>query len=515
MIKVNGGFMKFSKQTNKWILSTALVMALGSQYYYSVSSNSFGSVEMSSTALLELNAKIKDIDSNNMFLDAAQKAELKKSLYTEYTPKILAEEREAERVKKALAQQQTQPQVKVAADKTSPSLLELQAKLKEVDSNKSYDPTQKAERSKALIADYSAKILAEQKAKTEAVVTSTGCTSGDCDKKFTATEVEDIIKALLKKEATIAKDDAAAKEALAKAEALKNETPAERRIRLREEREDARAEAKRKKDEIAEAKAEKIRVAKEIRNDEFTDKAEEMAEKCGEDLNCKVSGMASLLNRYTGRNRQIDMITVSKAYNLYIDKDLKAGLRGDDGDEGKANALQAIKSLASEIPSAYKGLKTRTIDAVKTAEQDHAKAVNTQFRMAEQFAKLNKPTESLAARQQGFAEEAVFRADAYMYSRGLQDSLQSVRDTTTLEYFKTNYIPEMNRLLANLYNTTGVTGNSTVASDVLTSPTTGRAGRNSRTNTVQTTSSGSLNGVNFGTPTTNRVINRTGTAIKN
>ncbi len=39
-----------SKQTNKWILSTALIAALGSQYYFSASSQAVHTIEMSSTA---------------------------------------------------------------------------------------------------------------------------------------------------------------------------------------------------------------------------------------------------------------------------------------------------------------------------------------------------------------------------------------------------------------------------------------------------------------------------------
>ncbi len=60
----------FSKQTNKWILSTALVAALGSQYYFSISSSIVGSIDMSSTAAPSIETKGKVI----IITSAAEKA---------------------------------------------------------------------------------------------------------------------------------------------------------------------------------------------------------------------------------------------------------------------------------------------------------------------------------------------------------------------------------------------------------------------------------------------------------
>lgn len=51
----------FSKQANKWILSTALIAALGSQYYFSISSSIVGSMDMSSTAVPSIETKGKVI----------------------------------------------------------------------------------------------------------------------------------------------------------------------------------------------------------------------------------------------------------------------------------------------------------------------------------------------------------------------------------------------------------------------------------------------------------------------
>ena len=465
MINLNGGDMKtFTKQTNKWLLSTLLVAALGSQYYFSVSSNSIGNFEMSSevpTAADELATRLKTLDA---------------------TPELTAA-----------------------------------------------DLPQLEKRRKEIIAEFEPKIAAEKKAATEAKTVGMHC--ADCGVGgITVTGSEKAIAAVAARLSTKKSDPiVAATPALAVTitpatvtakEEVKFETARERREREKEERDEAKAEVKRKKDDIKEAKADKLKDEKETRNEEFAEKAEEIAEKCLDNLSCKVNRLTTLMNRYTGK-KKIDMFVVNKAYNQYIDKDLKAGLRGEDGSEGKAAALEAIAALTGALTGEYKSLKTRTVDSAKAAQTSAALAVNGLYKQADLYLKQNKPIEAKLSHDKGVKDEATFRQDAEVIYQSMYHGLDSSKDQTTLDYVRNHYVPDVAKLLTQLSNTT-----ATIGQTVNSSTTTVGSGRIARGGNVgsATTVNGSTiinsgntigNGnVQFGTTSPSRAVNRTGLNLK-
>ncbi len=440
----------FPKQKNKWLLSTLLVAALGSQYYFSVSSKSMGSVEMSSVAE-ELALKLEQL---------------------KHTPDIKAPEFEKRR-KEIIAEYES----KFVAEKT------------------------KLETAEAL------KITAKTEAKTVQILCA-DCGEGGVTVTGSEKAIADIAAQLGKKKtetvATVAKVEVVAKED-------KFETAKERREREKEERDDAKAEVKRKKEIAKDEKNDKLLEDKITRNEEFVEKAEEIAEKCQDNLSCKVNRITSLLGRYTGK-KKIDMFVVTKAYNQYIDKDLKAGLRGEDGSEGKTGALEALAALTGSIPAEYKSLKTRSVDSAKAAQTSQALAVNGLFKQADLYTKQNKLNEALLSRDQGLKAEAVFRQDAEVIYQSMYTGLNSTKDLTTMDYVRNNYVPDVTKLLNQLTNTTASIGQT-----VNTSSTSTRVGRGGSTIVNGTTiqnSNDSLSTVQFSPATPNRAVNRTGINLK-
>ena len=67
MVCINGGIMK-QLFTQKWVLSSLLIAALGSQYYFSVSSKNIGAIDMASEQLapqiLDINNVLQKLKEN-------------------------------------------------------------------------------------------------------------------------------------------------------------------------------------------------------------------------------------------------------------------------------------------------------------------------------------------------------------------------------------------------------------------------------------------------------------------
>ncbi len=455
----------FSKQTNKWLLSTLLIAALGSQYYFSVSSKSLGSTEMSSTASEEKLARLKlELDSNH---EASPEVKVKriKELDAEFAPKIAAEK---------LAGQSLGPQKieQLAAAKTEKIVLE------------------------PVVAK------SETEGKTVQIFCADCGTSG-----ISVTGSEDAIKAIAVRLST--KKEEKIEPAVAKVEVKEEvviETAAEKRERLKQEKEDKKQAIKDKKEEIKQAKLDKINEAKSERNDLFAEKAEEMADKCKDDLDCKVKGLSSLMTTYSG-NRKVDLFVVTKAYNQYIDKDLKAGLSAAPGTEAHVAALEAIYPMMA-IPSEYKSLKTRTIEYTKAGQNVTANSINEAYKRATVLGEQKKSIESYNVRDQAIQAEQLFKSDYDYIKSNIYEGLSSSKDQTTMAYVTSNYLTDINKIVTRLSNAAGIT-------DTVTTVTAGgRAGRTGNGtilngNPVQSNAD-ILSGVKFGTATTNRVGTRQG-----
>lgn len=329
------------------------------------------------------------------------------------------------------------------------------------------------------------------------------------------------------RDARIAKE----KEAQIIADCKYKDTSAERarcqreaRADARKEEKEAKEEAKRlakeekdaKKKEIADAKAEKLKDAKEKRNDSFEIEVEKIANNCkNEDFGCFSNEFTALLSQFTG-DKGIDSSVINKAYTKYLDKDLKAALRGSP--EARQQALAVIESITGDLPKEHRIVKEKTIDALKAATISRGVEVNDKFRsadqmykMAEQLAKSGRAAESLqyfeeAARLRDYEApkaKAEFLADANIYGQTVVRNLEKSSDATTLSYFNTNFMPDVKKIMANLQNVSGIdlsTLGSSTSRTINPIGTTGsRGGRISSVSNGVAQSGNITNGVDFGT----------------
>lgn len=503
----------FSKTANKWILSTMMIAALGSQYYYSVSSNNYGSFELSSTAAEELSIKLKELEAKKD-LPTEAKAKEKAKLIAEYSPKIEAENKP----KPATAAQAPAAAVQVAATPAvATPAKQIELTVKPAAAAKPAEAAKPVAAQAKPIEVKAPTPTAEVAPKTEGQTTEVSyiidCDSCNGDKKFVLSKVNletaNKLAALLNP----VKKPAEVKTAEPKKEETVAETDKERRERLKEEKEEKKRAAKEKKEEAKQAKADKLREEKEARTEAFTEKVEEIAERCENDLTCKVDRLSFLMQSYSG-SKKIDSSAVTKAYNTLIDKDLKAGLRAENGSESKLAALDALEQLmGSELPSEYRSIKTRAVDSAKYAQVNQATNINELYRQADVYKSQNKTTEEVQTRGLAIQADRVFRQEAGQIYRTMYEGLSSVSDNATMDYVRSNYLPSMNEILNRLTNPSGISTTTSTS----TGSRAGRTGNSTNVNisngTTAIGSGNSLQNVNFGTPSTNRSVNRTGVAI--
>lgn len=530
----------FSKTANKWVLSTLMIAALGSQYYFSVSSNSVGQFELSSTAGEELSIQLKQLEATPN-LKPEEKAAKKKELLIKYSTLIKAENEPSKAPVAKVAPAKAEAPAKAAGapataakdEKVSPTT----AATGESDPTFVGPPTP-ADLKKSQSATITAKVdntktaaavsapVAEatpKKSETEARTIKVHCEG--CDEGL-MTQIRKAIEQVVQPAEKLAKEAkpasqpvAAAPEAkpaapvVAKADEHADETPLERSRRLREEKREA-------KEEKRLAKEEAEREKKEERNDIFTDKASEIAERCNDDLGCKMSRFTSLMRSYTGR-KKVDQFAVTKAYNELIAGDSKGALTGAEGSASKMAALEAISTMMSSVPSEYKFLKKNSIDSVKYGQIAQASSVESLYKQADQFKAQRRTTEELQTRDQAMRADQAFRQDANSVYSTLRDSLGSVNDTATWNYVTTSYVPDLQSAINRFSSITGfnVNGTSSVSSSLNGSSSSGRGGRNGNATNINNGAavvdgSNNLNGVNFGTPSSNRSVNRTGVNFK-
>jgi hypothetical protein len=404
----------------KWILSTLLVAALGSQYYFSISSKNLGAFDLASEA--------------------------------------------------------PNPQIQALVDVT--------AALQRAPAPSAVAVTSSADASRAAAPASADATPAAAPAATQGATQTAACS--DCV-LLTKAEAERIRQILIE---VTGKPNPSAEVAV-------EETPAEKRRRLREEKEQ-------KKIDEAQAKADKLREEKDARNDEFKDKMEDIASRCDGEITCLTSRYTSLLSRYSGK-KKIDNSVAQAAYRIHIEKVLKASM----SDESKSESVaEALASLGSDVPNDYRQVKESAILAVKNAVSEKAISANKNFRLSEQLSKAGKVNESISIGQQAETDATDATGMANLYSSTLTQSLKDVSDSVTLAYMN-KLTPEVQRLLSNMRLTTGAALTTT---DTTTNPlinpnqgTTrgvvrgGDASTNPSVGSSNTTNTGNaLNGVQFG-----------------
>ncbi len=231
----------------------------------------------------------------------------------------------------------------------------------------------------------------------------------------------------------------------------KAETTAEKKERIEKDKEAKKL-----------AEKEKLKEIKLARNKEFEEKMEEAVSECAGDIECLTDNMITLLENNTGKDK-IDETTVKKAFNKHIAKDLKAALKNP------RTAETLLPKLGLEIPTEYRYLKDKTVDMVKNEVLSRGLEINRNFRMADSFINAKRPDLAKQYYDLGKQQSYELNHSSDIIDRRTWLALREAQDSTTLEYIKNTYAPDVNKMLSNLTsvsgleNATGVTSNTNQA----------------------------------------------------
>lgn len=411
---------QFSNQ--KWILSTLLIAALGSQYYFSAPSKSTEALEMASTGA------------------ASQLAEL--------TKKLDEISRDLELEKRKISKQvtSTYKDNSVALSWTAPDSIsnENQTKISQVN-----NPVATAWIDNAIS-------ITKQTPDNKKTQAGTAC--DNCDRyTFTIEELKAFEQKIIEKqklEAKIAALENTEKEKKVIAEKEKeeidpDETPAERRRRVR-------AEKREKEEEKKLAKKEKEKDEQRERNEAFEDKFAELSENCDtgvdaeSDLECYTSSLGSALSRYTGsKKKRVSDEVVRKVYNEHIAKELKSALT----DPENTDAMQALENLMADIPKEYRAIKTNAIKHARDASAQVATQANNEFKLAEEYRRAGKVQESTQMFTSATAHKTTLEGMLHNHYEAIKTGTDSASDRDTFNKYKMGYAREAVQWVNNIMNT--------------------------------------------------------------
>ncbi len=444
--------MKHANGTKRqWLLCAALLMALGSQSYFQVSSNDFNSIELASRdsadpAYTKLLDALKEAEAKFEARELARRKSEKGvsddvkiyELYKRYEATRMAEaansKTEEEKDKKLKQAENAKTKANALAIKISASPERNAAVSKNADAEM------------AVVAATAAVVI-----KTEGVAPLADACEGGCNTAPDKTEILDktvaaVMKIMKEKQAAADKKEEVAVEVAVK------ETAKDKREREAQERKDAKEAKELAKKEKEDDKRAKKLEEKTERNERFAEKMEEVGEKCKESIECATTELSTLLSRYTGE-KKIDNAVVSKAFNKYISKDLRAALGSR---ENTPEVADAIYQLTSEIPKEYRFLKVKAIEVIRSESVNRAAEINRDFKMASQLTKANKPLEAEQYWRSANSNASAFAYDYNVLRSSMTGGLESSQDRATMAFVNSDYIPSMQKLLTSLSNPSGV-----------------------------------------------------------
>ena len=394
--------------TKKWALSAFLIAALGSQYYFSVSSQSLGLTELSSEdAPLTAPAEQNLLDSARVVISASESVSGTTSVSATSAPA---------------------PQAEPAAP--APAATEAQ-------SVQPCDGCRVLTREEINIINRALDraIQLEREAKTRTATAAVTAAVATIREKGLETEKSEID--------------------------CSEEKGAEKIRCEREKREQARRDRE-------DAKREKETEAQELRNEEFITKMEDAVSGCRERVECIARRYSSLLRTYSGR-RKIEASVAREAYATYIEPHLKRRLLAG---EDVAGTQEIIKELSSGIPMEYRQIKEQMVLAVKAAATVRADQAKELYRQSQAASSQKNYDESVRLMTEFQTQNSALRSEFFGnvqtgqagYVEIMADSMQS-SDPTTWAYVKSNLITPIQNLFNNMIPTQSANG-STQPQDV-------------------------------------------------
>ncbi|MFN3455335.1 MAG: hypothetical protein ACK41T_10285 [Pseudobdellovibrio sp.] len=441
-------------QTNKLLLTTALLAALGSNY--SLQANSLEIAQQQSISMIEY---------ASVASDAA-------------TPQAL------------------QPNASNASVSNKPSTT--------ASSTASASPTATASAPVNVIPES----YSDKPHRTEAAVSNTSaCPNNECSEApdqapITAAQLNELVQKVEALEKLIAES-----KARISADQAKNQSQDTKTARVSSKYEDC-IQVEEGETETREQKKERLACEKEAKDNEkleklasrLDDKIERMQKKCDSDVECLATEFNSALRGFSGSNKLPDEM-VRQQFKIVVGSELSKSLYGMDAE----SAASALSKILASVPAQYKGVKQTALDLVKTQATQKAASVTQLYAQANTVSKTNNPQAYLQIMNQAQQEHSELTRTTEAYSAIARNYITSTGDSDFAKYYQSSYLPSLQRVFNSIIvseasNTANNNSNTTNTANTRTSD--ARVSNNVASTTTNNAWDSSINsGVQFGAPT--------------
>lgn len=290
--------------------------------------------------------------------------------------------------------------------------------------------------------------------KTEADTTAVAsCSTGDCETVVTATpaptanDIKSLKELIDKLTLEIASLKSNQNQVAAQAVETKKVSGPYADICGEASQEETRQE---KRDRLDCEKKEKAKIAQETLEEKFLDKIDSIADKCDSNIECLAMEFSSLTSRYTG-SKAIRAQVVNSAFKSLLGAELNKKLYSDNPEDLEATTT-ALQDLIMNIPSEYKTVKQVSMELVKNQAQLSSQKVSQGYAQLNELSKQNNPQAYFELSQTVRADHQKFNYMTQNYSNTLKNAAQYSEDSSILAYYQRNYVPEIQKIMANTLN---------------------------------------------------------------
>lgn len=205
-----------------------------------------------------------------------------------------------------------------------------------------------------------------------------------------------------------------------------------------------------KRDRLRCEKAEKERSKREDRIAKFEDKMESIKDRCEttsseSKLECLTREFNNALTRYTGRNA-IPTNVAQRYFKNVVGAELSKMLFNNEVDA--QTAMSMLQDVFDGLPSEYGQIRQNILHAIQNETKNRSTAINQQYKLANSFAKQNKPQEYLQAMGEAQAAQTELTQMVDIYSAAARTSDSFSGDVSFAKYYQQTYLPAMRQIFS-------------------------------------------------------------------
>ncbi len=232
---------------------------------------------------------------------------------------------------------------------------------------------------------------------------------------------------------------------------------------------DRRERIKCEKEAIKTVKEEKASEQQEAREEKFEEAVAKIQEKCeGDNLKCLTEKFSSLLNKFKGK-KSLSQAFVSQQFKDVIGPELSKSLFNEKVSPEEMHSI--LGELFNDFPSEYSNIQKATLSAIQKMAVEKAKTVTAGYKTAELMSKQNNPAAYLQKLNEVQTEQQSLETMTNSYTASFLSSDAYNNNIEMSTYYKKSYLPTIQETFAKILSpatTTAVTADGQIVSEKVT-----------------------------------------------